>query len=72
MKGLSLILERLYQETESDYRRKEIERYMVEKPCHQCRGQRLNPTVLQVEVAGKSIAQISKLNVIEAEKALSN
>ncbi|MCY3804379.1 MAG: excinuclease ABC subunit UvrA [Candidatus Saccharibacteria bacterium] len=61
-------LERLHKETDSSYRRAEIERYMVEKPCHQCKGQRLNPAVLAVTIADKSIAQITGLTVTEAQK----
>ena len=60
-------LARLHQETDSDWRRREIELYMVEKPCHQCRGCRLRPEVLAVTVAGKSIAEISALTVTEAK-----
>ena len=61
-------LERLHQETNSDYRRREIERYMIEKPCHQCGGRRLNETVLLVKVGDCDIAQICALNVIAARQ----
>ena len=66
--GVIPTLERLHRETESEYRRREIELYMIEKPCHQCKGKRLNPAVLNVSVAGYSIAQATELTVIQAQK----
>ena len=61
-------LERLYKETDSEYRRREIERYMVERPCHKCDGQRLQTDVLRVTVAGHSIAKVTDLTVVEAKE----
>ena len=66
--GVIPTLERLHRETESEYRRREIELYMIEKPCHQCKGKRLNPAVLNVSVAGYSIAQATELTVVQAQK----
>ena len=65
-------LQRLHRETSSDYRRREIERYMVEKPCHQCRGKRLNESVLMVKIAGLSIADIAAFNVLKARDFFRN
>jgi excinuclease ABC subunit A len=54
-------LERRHKETDSDFMRREIERFMVERPCHACHGKRLKPEVLAVTVAGQSIMDISEL-----------
>jgi excinuclease ABC subunit A len=43
-------LERRYRETESDYVRAEIERYMRARPCPACEGQRLKPESLSVTI----------------------
>lgn len=59
-------LERRHKETDSDFMRREIERFMVEKPCHACGGKRLKPEVLAVTVAGQSIMDISELSVEDA------
>ena len=63
-------LERLYRETDSEYRRREIERYMVERPCHSCGGKRLKEDVLRVTVGGHSIATVTDLTVVEAKEFL--
>ncbi len=59
-------LERRYKETDSDFMRREIERFMVEKPCHSCHGKRLKPEVLAVTVADHSIVDICDLSVEDA------
>jgi excinuclease ABC subunit A len=59
-------LERRHKETDSDFMRREIERFMVEKPCHACKGKRLKPEVLAVTVADMSIMDISELSVEDA------
>jgi excinuclease ABC subunit A len=56
--GAISILERRYLETESDYIRAELEKYMVEKVCPECQGRRLRPEALAVKMAGKSIDEI--------------
>ena len=61
-------LERRYRETESDYVRAEIERYMRVWPCSVCQGKRLKPEVLAVTVVSKSIAKIVTMSGAEARK----
>jgi len=63
--GVIVNLERRYRETNSDYIRSEIERYMIKEPCLKCMGQRLNPTALSVTIKKKNIADISDLDVKE-------
>ncbi|MDA1188321.1 MAG: excinuclease ABC subunit UvrA [Chloroflexi bacterium] len=59
-------LERRYKETESDYIRTEIERYMATIPCHACEGQRLRPEALAVTVCGLNIMQVTGMSVDRA------
>ncbi len=61
-------LERRHKETESDFMRRDIERFMRERPCHVCRGRRLRPEVLAVTVADKSIMDICELSIDDANK----
>ena len=54
--GVIPSLERRYRETESDWVRGDLERYMVSVPCPACEGARLKPETLAVHVDGRSIA----------------
>lgn len=65
-------LERRYRETESDYIRSEIERYMRIFRCTTCNGQRLKPEVLAVTVNDCTIAQVTNFSIAEAEKFFSH
>ncbi|MCL5018871.1 MAG: excinuclease ABC subunit UvrA [Patescibacteria group bacterium] len=65
--GIINNLERRYKETESDYVRSEIEKYMYIQTCPTCGGNRLKKEALSITIAGKSIVDIVKLSI---EKAL--
>jgi excinuclease ABC subunit A len=59
-------LERRHKETESDFMRRDIERFMRERPCGTCHGRRLKPEVLAITVNGNSIMEICELSITEA------
>ena len=59
-------LERRHKETESDFMRRDIERFMREKPCHECKGRRLRPEVLAITLANQSIMDICELSIDDA------
>lgn len=61
-------LERRHKETDSDFIRRDIERFMQEKPCHACGGLRLKPEVLAITVAEQSIMAICQLSIDDALK----
>jgi excinuclease ABC subunit A len=48
-------LERRHKETDSDFIRRDIERFMQERPCYKCHGMRLRPEVLAVTVHGSRL-----------------
>src|SRR3989344_5403510 len=48
--GLINNLNRRYKETDSDYIRKDIEKYMVKEPCPTCKGSRLNAQELSARL----------------------
>ena len=61
-------LERRHKDTESDFMRRDIERFMQERPCHACDGLRLKPEILAVTVASMSIMDICNLSIDDAVK----
>ncbi len=56
-------LERRHRETDSEFMRKDIERFMRERQCYTCKGARLKPVVLAVTVHGLNIMDICNLGV---------
>ncbi|MCX6793309.1 MAG: excinuclease ABC subunit UvrA [Candidatus Falkowbacteria bacterium] len=64
--GIVPNLMRRYEQTESDYIRKEIESYMRILICPACDGQRLKAESLAVKVAGHSIHEVTVKSIEEA------
>ena len=64
-------LERRHKETDSDFMRRDIERFMQERPCHGCLGKRLKPEVLAITVKNQSIMNICELSINDAVKLFS-
>lgn len=54
-------LTRRFQETDSDYIKREIEQYMRELPCPDCKGKRLRPEALAVTINNINIEQVTNL-----------
>ena len=59
-------LERRFRETESNYVRSEIERYMTSRPCQSCAGHRLSPEALAVTVCGLNIMAVTDKSITQA------
>ena len=60
-------LERRYRETDSDYTKNEISKYMRERTCPVCLGARLKPEVLAVTITNKSIMDVAQLSISKAD-----
>ena len=56
-------LERRYKETDSDFIRGEIEKYMRVNLCPECNGKRLRSEYLAVKIDDKNIDDLSRMNV---------
>ena len=69
--GIIANLERRHRETDSELVRVEIERYMVSRPCPECKGRRLKPEVLAVRVAEKNIAEVAAMPIGELARWVS-
>ncbi|MGE5343776.1 MAG: excinuclease ABC subunit UvrA [Candidatus Omnitrophota bacterium] len=64
--GLIPQSERLYKQTQSDYRRREMEKFMRVSPCPACNGKRLKPKVLAIKIGDQSIVDITDLSIKKA------
>jgi len=65
-------LERRFKETDSEYIRDFIHRYMSVQPCPQCKGARLKKESLAVKIGGKNIAEVCGLSILQAREFFSN
>jgi excinuclease ABC subunit A len=63
--GVIPMLEDKYKETDSDYIRKEVQKFMRVLVCPSCHGKRLKPDVLAITVGGHSISDITELSIVE-------
>ena len=70
--GIITNLERRYKQTQSDFIRNEIEKYMRKEICPACRGARLKPESLSVTISGKSITEVTRMAVNSSLSYLSN
>lgn len=64
--GLIPSMERRWSETDSDWIRGEIEKYMIVEKCATCAGRRLKKDVLAVTFHEKNIAEVTALSVSES------
>ncbi|MGZ6266359.1 MAG: excinuclease ABC subunit UvrA, partial [Candidatus Limnocylindrales bacterium] len=64
--GIVPNLERRFRETDSDFIKSELERYMVARPCPTCEGKRLKPEILAVTIDGRNIWDVSTLSITAA------
>ena len=63
-------LEKKYRETESDFIRKDIERFMRERICQTCHGARLKPVVLAVTIHELNIMDMCAMDVDQTLEVL--
>jgi excinuclease ABC subunit A len=64
--GVVTNLERRYRETESDYIKAEIEKFMISRPCPDCDGRRLRPEILAVTIGDHNVHDISTQSIKDA------
>src|SRR4030081_3583223 len=64
--GIITNIERRFKETESDFVREELAKYMAPRPCPTCKGARLKPEVLAVTIAGRNMSELVNYSVLEA------
>lgn len=63
--GVMNELERLYMQTESDARKRDIEKYIQHLTCGSCKGARLKEEALAVTLEDKNIFEVSSISIID-------
>ena len=61
-------LERRYKESDSEYVKEEIQKYIRETPCSVCKGARLCPESLAVKIRGKNIYDVVRMSLKKSQE----
>ena len=70
--GILPHLERLFHQTDSDYLKHEITRFMSVLPCPVCNGARLKNESLAIKIQDESISDVAGMSIKEAKSFFSN
>ncbi len=71
--GIVGLAKRRYKDSFSESIKEELEnKYMIEKTCSECNGDRLKSTVLNIHINGKSIIDVTKLSIQDAKEFFNN
>ena len=65
-------ISRRYRETNSDFTREQMRKYMTELPCPVCHGYRLNQRALAVKIDGQNIGEVSALPISDSLEFFKN
>lgn len=65
-------ISRRYRETNSDFTREQMRKYMTELPCPVCHGYRLNQRALAVKIDGRNIGEVSALSINDSLEFFKN
>lgn len=64
--GVLKNIKRRCHDTNSDFTREQMRQYMTELTCQTCKGYRLNPQALSVQINGTNIGQTNELSIQKA------
>lgn len=70
--GIINNLERRYRETQSNWIKEEIQSFMRQIPCDDCKGKRLSKESLAVRVAGKNIIELTDKSISDLLDFINN
>ncbi len=70
--GVIKMLERNYQETNSDAIKQKLEQYLINQPCEVCQGERLKPASLAVSLGQYRINDLSSVPIRECLQRVNN
>jgi excinuclease ABC subunit A len=66
--GIIPNLERRFKETDSEFIREDLQKYMAPRPCPTCQGARLKPETLAVTISGRNIREVVDYSVLRARE----
>ncbi len=64
--GVIPLLQRRWENTDSQFVKERLTQYLSEQPCEKCQGKRLKPQALAVKVAGKNINDVTAMTISRA------
>ncbi|TVQ47237.1 MAG: excinuclease ABC subunit UvrA [Gloeocapsa sp. DLM2.Bin57] len=70
--GVVKILNKTYQESNSDAVKEKLARYIVNQTCPQCQGKRLKPEALAVRIGEYHINDLTSVNIRQCQQLVSN
>ncbi|MCL4365858.1 excinuclease ABC subunit UvrA, partial [Patescibacteria group bacterium] len=70
--GLVAYLKQRYTETESDFVKSEIEKYMIRETCPKCKGARLKDEALGITIEGLNISEVVSQSIVQALEWMKN
>ncbi|WP_276753975.1 excinuclease ABC subunit UvrA [Limosilactobacillus ingluviei] len=70
--GVANNVSRRYRETNSDFTREQMRKYMTELPCPTCHGYRLNERALAVKINDRNVGEVSDLPISQELAFFSN
>jgi len=68
--GILKILQRQYDETNSDLQKQKLEQYLIDQPCEICQGKRLKPEALSVRLGQYGILDLTGVSIKECQKRI--
>ncbi|MFE1746208.1 excinuclease ABC subunit UvrA [Coleofasciculus sp. H7-2] len=70
--GVIAILQKQYDETNSELIKQKLEQYLVEQPCEVCQGKRLKPEALAVRLGQYQIRDLTSVDIGESRERINN
>lgn len=70
--GVLAILQRQYDETNSELVKQKLEQYLVDQPCEVCQGKRLKPEALSVRLGQHRILELTSVAINECLHRINN